>query len=50
LAMGLAAAVTLPAGMYSVKVLCRLVPVERLPRAAQRLIRWFRLQPAQTKA
>jgi antigen flippase len=38
--------VTLPTGIYSLKLLCTLVPLDRLPRAAQKLVRLFRLAPA----
>ena len=34
------------AGFYSMKRLCGLVPLERLPRMAQRALRFFRLAPA----
>jgi PST family polysaccharide transporter len=38
--------VLIPAGLYSVKTLCTLVPMERLPRAAQKVIRFLHLEPA----
>jgi PST family polysaccharide transporter len=34
--------VTVPASFYSMKMLCRLVPMERLPRPAQKLLRFLR--------
>ena len=37
--------ITLLAGIYSLKQLCILVPLERLPRLAQRLILFLRLAP-----
>jgi enterobacterial common antigen flippase len=37
--------ITLLAGVYSLKKLCRLVPLERLPRLAQRGIVFLRLAP-----
>jgi len=37
---------TLLAGIYSLKTLCALVPLERLPRLAQRIIVLFRLAPS----
>ena len=37
--------ITLLAGIYSLKKLCTLVPLERLPRLAQRLIVLLRLAP-----
>ncbi len=43
-------AVTLPAGFYSIRMLCRLVPLERLPRPAQKLIRLLRLAPSLSAA
>jgi len=45
-AVALGVVVTVPTGIYSLKMLCALVPMERLPRAAQKLIRFFRLAPA----
>jgi antigen flippase len=38
--------VSIGAGLYSMKRLCGLVPLERLPRLAQRVLRLFRLAPA----
>ncbi len=40
----------LGAGVYSLRTLCALVPLERMPRLAQRLIALLRLAPAQPKA
>jgi antigen flippase len=42
----LGAVVTVPTGVYSLKTVCTLIPMERLPRIAQRLIRFLRLSPA----
>jgi antigen flippase len=42
LAAGIGVLVTIPASFYSMKMLCRLVPLERLPRPAQKLLRWLR--------
>jgi enterobacterial common antigen flippase len=39
---------TVLAGIYSLKTLCALVPLERLPRIAQRMIVLFRLAPSNT--
>jgi len=39
---------TLLTGIYSLKTLCALVPLERLPRAAQRIVVLFRLAPSNT--
>jgi enterobacterial common antigen flippase len=41
-------ALTLSAGFYSLKTLCTLVSIERLPRMVQRLIALFRLAPSNT--
>jgi hypothetical protein len=38
--------VTFLAGIYSLKTLCALIPLERLPAIAQKLVRLFRLAPA----
>jgi PST family polysaccharide transporter len=35
-----------PAGLYSVKTLCALVPMDRLPGVAQKVIRLLRLEPS----
>ena len=40
-------AVCVPAGFFSLKTLCRLVPFDRLPRAAQKIVRLLRLAPQQ---
>lgn len=42
-------AVSLVAGIYSLKKLCKLVPLERLPGVAQKVIRLLRLSPPETK-
>src|SRR5262249_75409 len=39
---------TIPTAIYSLRTLCRLVPLERLPRSAQKMIRLLRLAPANT--
>ncbi len=39
-------AFTVPTGIYSLKTLCKLIPLERLPRSAQKMIRLLRLAPA----
>lgn len=39
-------AITVPAGYYSLKMLCNLVPLARLPRPARKLMRLLRLAPA----
>jgi len=41
----LGAAITIPAGVYSLKLLCQLVPWARLPRSAQKLLKLLRLAP-----
>jgi PST family polysaccharide transporter len=38
--------VSIAAGIYSMKRICGLVPLERLPRVAQRVLRLLRLAPA----
>ncbi len=50
MAAGVGAAVTIPAGIFSVRTLCTLVPFERLPKPAQKLMTVFRLKPAGTNA
>ena len=45
----LGTAATLLTGVYSLKTLCGLVPWERLPRAAQKIIMLCRLAPADTE-
>jgi PST family polysaccharide transporter len=47
-AVVLGVVVTLLAGIYSLKTLCTLIPLERLPQSAQRLLRFFRLAPSNT--
>jgi PST family polysaccharide transporter len=44
----LGAVAMLVAGVYSLKTLCALVPLDQLPRAAQRIIVLFRLAPSNT--
>jgi len=39
---------TIPAGYYSMKMLCRLIPLERLPKAAKKIISLLGLAPQQT--
>jgi PST family polysaccharide transporter len=39
-------ALTAPAGYYALKMLCKLVPLTRLPRAARKVVRLLRLAPA----
>jgi O-antigen/teichoic acid export membrane protein len=39
---------TLPAGYFSMKTLCRLIPLERLPKAARKIISLLGLAPKQT--
>ena len=41
-------AITAPVGFYSLKLLCQLVPLERLPRSAQKLMRLLRLASTRT--
>ncbi|MDB6165332.1 MAG: Polysaccharide biosynthesis protein, partial [Lacunisphaera sp.] len=41
----LGAVVTVPAAFYSLKALCTMIPMNRLPRPAQKLARVFRLHP-----
>jgi len=43
-------AVTIPVAIYSAKTLFKLVPFERLPRLAQKMIRMLRLAPASPNA
>jgi PST family polysaccharide transporter len=45
-AVGLGALVTLPAGYYSLKSLCAMIPMERLPRVVRKLAGLLRLHPA----
>ncbi|HWY74126.1 MAG TPA: O-antigen translocase [Verrucomicrobiae bacterium] len=49
-AAGIGAAVTIPAGIFSIRTLCTLIPFERLPKPAQKIITLFRLRPASTNA
>jgi Membrane protein involved in the export of O-antigen and teichoic acid len=41
-------ALTIPAGYFSMKTLCRLVPLERLPKGARKIISLLGLAPKQT--
>ena len=43
-------AATMASGIYSLRTLCRLLPLERLPQAAQKVIRLLRLTPSTTQA
>jgi PST family polysaccharide transporter len=43
-------AVTVPAGFYSLKLLCKLVPWERLPGPARKIMRLLRIAPADSGA
>jgi enterobacterial common antigen flippase len=45
-AIGLGTLITVMVGVYSLKILCTLVPLERFPRFAQRLLVSLRLAPA----
>ncbi|MGA2685231.1 MAG: O-antigen translocase [Verrucomicrobiota bacterium] len=47
-AMVLGGMLTLLAGLYSAKTLCALVPLERFPMPARKLILFFRLAPSST--
>ena len=49
-AMSLGIVATLLAGIYSLKSLCTLVPINRLPAMARRAIVFLRLAPANTRA
>jgi PST family polysaccharide transporter len=42
------AAITIGAGVYSLKTLCKLIPLERLPRVVQKLVVLFRLASPET--
>ena len=44
----LGTALTIPAGYFSMKTLCRLIPLERLPKAARKIISLLGLAPKQT--
>jgi antigen flippase len=48
LAAGVGTALTIPAGYFSMKTLCRLIPLERLPKAARKIISALGLAPKQT--
>jgi PST family polysaccharide transporter len=39
-------AATMASGIYSLRTLCRLLPLERLPQAAQKMVRLLRLTPS----
>jgi PST family polysaccharide transporter len=41
-------ALTIPAGYFSMKKLCRLIPLERLPKAARKIISLLGLAPKKT--
>ena len=41
----LGTALTIPAGYFSMKMLCRLIPVERLPKGARKIINLLGLAP-----
>jgi len=43
-------AITLPVGIYSLRTLCHLVPLDRLPGLARKFIRLLRLAPPETRA
>ena len=43
--MVLGVLLTVLTGIYSVKILCTLVPLERLPKALRKIISFFRLAP-----
>jgi PST family polysaccharide transporter len=45
-AAALCIAITIFAAVYSTRTLCTLIPLERLPRAVQKVLRLFRLTPA----
>lgn len=45
-AVALSVTITILTGIFSVKILCTLIPLERLPRAVQRILRFFRLTPS----
>jgi enterobacterial common antigen flippase len=49
-ALMIGVAATLASGIYSLRTLCRLLPLERLPQAAQKIIRLLRLTPSATQA
>ncbi len=49
-AITLGVVATLVTGAYSLKTLCTLVPLERLPQPAQRMVVFFRLAPPNTTA
>jgi antigen flippase len=48
LAAILGVVITIPTAIYSAKTLFKLIPFERLPRPAQKMIRLLRLAPANT--
>jgi PST family polysaccharide transporter len=47
-AAALGTALTIPAGYFSMKTLCRLIPLERLPKSARKIISLLGLAPKQT--
>jgi PST family polysaccharide transporter len=48
MALLVGAAVTTAAGLYSLRILCKLIPAERLPRPALRMFRMLKLMPSNT--
>jgi PST family polysaccharide transporter len=48
LAAVLGTALTIPAGYFSMRTLCRLVPLERLPKGARKIVNVLGLAPKQT--
>jgi antigen flippase len=46
--VALGVVITLLTGVYSVKTLCTLIPLERLPQSARKMIKFFRLAPPDT--
>jgi PST family polysaccharide transporter len=49
-AAAIGAAVTLPTAFFSLKTLCRLVPLERLPGKVQKVMKLLRLAPLESTA
>ena len=47
-ALAAGAAVTIAAGLYSLRLLCRLIPADRLPRPALKMFRILKLMPSNT--
>jgi enterobacterial common antigen flippase len=48
-ALGVGLVATVASGIYSLRTLCRLLPLERLPQAAQKLFRLLRLTPSKSQ-